>query len=711
MNNSSLTTSAPPVVWNGEAFLDALGQTPLPVEQLTETIQKLYAQGEQENGHSASELLQDALADAGHLCAALLLLGKRLAWMKDPNEFRVACRQQAVAIVGRDRDRRAYADSVGFEDGLPLQQCLHRLQVLTELAPDVLCYDKTWGFGVVKRVDPFYKKVKIDFSKKKHHEMTFEYAGETLQILDDEHLLAKKYRDPDAMTALLRSDPAEVVKICLRSYGPMSILLVQEHLVPDFVSEQKWKSFWDLARKSLKQDPLVEIPTKRSEPIRLRSGEMQYDKSWFDALRKERSLKTILARVRELIDEDDLAALSPHAVDVLKDRLAFTMLGARGAEPGTLANAIMVASLLPESAQPDDMVERVDEFLEPQAFVACADQLSARDLKTFIEFLRTHDEEGAGDLFLSLITSLPLSVLNDVMDSLEQMPHAADVGQIVKMSLDAQFVSIDLMAWLAKHMDKVSAWSLGALPLIANVMLRSLEMDHPQATARGKNQLRSQFESLSWQRLVLAGMTDKQRREFLLRVKDTSAFSMMDRRSILGKMIKLFPDLENELVSNTTQDSSVRVHGSVTSERSYKERQDQLEHLTKVEIPQNSKEIGIARSYGDLKENHEFKAAKEMQAILLRREGELQEMLTRVKPTNFEGYPADVVGIGVGVQIRYEDERTEWFYILGEWDRDEDLGIISSETLMATTLQGHKVGDRLTVPSRARRCARVKLRR
>jgi len=231
------------------------------------------------------------------------------------------------------------------------------------------------------------------------------------------------------------------------------------------------------------------------------------------------------------------------------------------------------------------------------------------------------------------------------------------------------------------------------------VMLKSLEMDHPNSTARGKNQLRGQFESSEWQQLVLSGMTDKQRREFVHRVKESSAFETMDQRSVLGKMIKLFPELESELASRIKKDSSARARGPVTSLRSYDQRQKQLEHLSKVEIPQNSKEIGIARSYGDLKENHEFKAAKEMQAILLRREAELQEMLNRVQPTDFAGFPTEAAGIGTGVEIRYEDGRCEMFHILGEWDRDEALGIISSETQMAKTLEGHGAGDQLTVPS------------
>ena len=63
-------------------------------------------------------------------------------------------------------------------------------------------------------------------------------------------------------------------------------------------------------------------------------------------------------------------------------------------------------------------------------------------------------------------------------------------------------------------------------------------------------------------------------------------------------------------------------------------------------IPENSKEIGIARSYGDLRENFEFKAAKEMQAVLMRRKSELEAALHNARGTAFESPDTSQVSIG-----------------------------------------------------------------
>ena len=72
-----------------------------------------------------------------------------------------------------------------------------------------------------------------------------------------------------------------------------------------------------------------------------------------------------------------------------------------------------------------------------------------------------------------------------------------------------------------------------------------------------------------------------------------------------------------------------------------------------------------------------------LQTILLRREAELQQMLTEVMPTDFAGFPADQAGVGTGVRIAFPGGRHETYFILGEWDRDEELGISSSTTRMS----------------------------
>ena len=76
------------------------------------------------------------------------------------------------------------------------------------------------------------------------------------------------------------------------------------------------------------------------------------------------------------------------------------------------------------------------------------------------------------------------------------------------------------------------------------------------------------------------------------------------------------------------------------------------EHELKVELP---KEIQRAREWGDLRENAEYKAAKERQTFLQARIAQLQGRLAGLSMMNLDNIPKDKVGLGSTVHVRDED--------------------------------------------------------
>src|SRR5204863_4749881 len=147
------------------------------------------------------------------------------------------------------------------------------------------------------------------------------------------------------------------------------------------------------------------------------------------------------------------------------------------------------------------------------------------------------------------------------------------------------------------------------------------------------------------------------------------------KRSLLARIIKLFPALESVITGEQKEEKSAAL---VVSWSSLDKRKAELEELINKKIPENSKEIGVARSYGDLRENFEFKAAKEMQAVLMRRKSELERDLHRARGTAFESPDILQVSIGTVVTLRETNTNEEETYtILGAWDGDPERSIIS----------------------------------
>src|SRR3979411_567570 len=116
----------------------------------------------------------------------------------------------------------------------------------------------------------------------------------------------------------------------------------------------------------------------------------------------------------------------------------------------------------------------------------------------------------------------------------------------------------------------------------------------------------------------------------MLRLLLTPAVDELTKRSLLARIVKLYPELEPMITGAQPEEKAVPL---VVSWSSLERRRAEYEELIKRKIPENTKEIALARSYGDLSENFEFKAAKQMQAVLMRRQAELEQMIHNARGT------------------------------------------------------------------------------
>ena len=130
----------------------------------------------------------------------------------------------------------------------------------------------------------------------------------------------------------------------------------------------------------------------------------------------------------------------------------------------------------------------------------------------------------------------------------------------------------------------------------------------------------------------------------------------------------------------------------VLAGKKFRSRPHEDEDLVNKRIPGNIKEIAIARSYGDLRENFEYKAAKQMQAVLNRRKMELEKDLDNAQGSDLTGADTSAVNIGTVVKLRHESA-TEQYTILGAWDSDPDKRIVSYMSEIGQALIGQEVGD------------------
>lgn len=124
----------------------------------------------------------------------------------------------------------------------------------------------------------------------------------------------------------------------------------------------------------------------------------------------------------------------------------------------------------------------------------------------------------------------------------------------------------------------------------------------------------------------------------------------------------------------------------------------ELKDLKGRQRPEIIEAIAEARAHGDLKENAEYKAAKEKQGFI---EGRIQELETKIGLAEILD-PKDQSGkqVKFGATVKLEDIETsakKTYKIVGEYEADIEKGLIAYTTPVARALIGKSEGDSVEV--------------
>ena len=124
-----------------------------------------------------------------------------------------------------------------------------------------------------------------------------------------------------------------------------------------------------------------------------------------------------------------------------------------------------------------------------------------------------------------------------------------------------------------------------------------------------------------------------------------------------------------------------------------------LEHELHSELP---KEIKVARAHGDLSENAEFKYAKERQAYVSARLGQLHQRMADISMMNLNNLPRDRAAYGSRIVVLdvSKDAKIEYKLVTVE-EADASKGLISTSSPIGRALLGKKVGDEVKVATPA----------
>lgn len=571
---------------------------------------------------------------------------------------------------------------------------------LKDLQPDTYCVHRSWGVGRIKEWNLILGQMIIDFKGKPGHTMAFEYAASSLQALPPGHIDAKVLADPAAVRAEAEKDGVALIRDAVQALGKAATAERLESIfVPAVFTPDQWKKWWDATKRALKKDPHFTVPSKRTETIVVHSAPQDYGSNTLETFRAAIGPKAVTAALEQLIKHwKDVR--DPSVAEEIAKSVNETLSKIPRSQAELALELAMARDEFVELARlPETLKQPAFASLLPSSINAFSDlinKLSTSKQARGLEKSQSAFGDKWQDTFIAILPQANNRTVEVVIEAFRKEDRQQEVYSALDRLARERKLNFDLLMWLCKNRKGELRGLIG--PQLFYAILAVLEFDQLSGTKKNGRLEDLILREKELVKDLLEPATDEEVRDITRSILLAPIFEELDKRSLLATIVKLYPFVQAMIVGGETK--NIESKAQTVSWESLRQREAELQEIINKKIPENSKEIGVARSYGDLRENHEFKAAKEMQSVLMRRRAELEVQLAQAQGTDFKGASTAEVNIGTIVKIiNLETNQTEEFTILGAWDSDPTRGIISYQTPVAKALSKHKVGETVELPT------------
>ncbi|MDR0447193.1 MAG: transcription elongation factor GreA [Treponema sp.] len=558
-------------------------------------------------------------------------------------------------------------------------------------------FHRTWGVGRISAIQG--DEIVVDFAKKRSHSMALKMAVNALQTLSKNHIwVLKATQKKEKLYERVKNDHAWALKIVIRSFGnSCDLKRIKAELVPSVLSAGEWTAWGNRARDILKADPgfgvsqtNIDLFTVRDRPISIEEklyNEFKAEKNFFDRIAIIRNFES---QKEAELDSEFFSEMFAYFSGYLR---SFNQVNEQ------IVSAYL---LIKEMAGRHPNLEKnlVTDFNSifnniedvPSLFLGLKDTRLKEDF-----LLQTRlNITGWQDIYVRLF---PYALLPSIIISLEKEGCEDKLTAMIRDCFENYRDNREAVVWFLKN-EKNSPRFLNAgiseekkiitLIYILDISFRDID-NHRDTTENRK--INKQAYTLLFKDGYLESFIRSADQDTILRiytlVEDVKDLDPGDKLKLRGIIQERNPEIK--FAGGTEKKVS---RGLIVTAAKYEEKQRQLAHIMEVEVPANSKEIAYALSLGDLRENAEYKAAKEKQEILNSTVAKLKEEIERAQLFDPSTVNIERVSFGTRAILVNQNTGEETEYIvLGPWESDPENHIISYLSPFGSAILNKKEGE------------------
>ncbi len=560
-------------------------------------------------------------------------------------------------------------------------------------------FHRSWGIG--KIIDIQNDQIIINFEKKPNHKMSLKMAVNALKILGKEHIWVLKHTmDKSELKKKIQENPSWALQTIIKSYDNVAdIKTIKNELVPDILSPSEWNKWNTEARKILKTDPIFgNLPDKLDKYV-VRETPITFEEKTYNKFKAEKNFFDRLQTIQDFLKHSDPD--SEYFGEMFSYFLGFL-------KTFTTVNEFVISSYL-----------LLEQIVESYPFLNPSLDISFKDLFAKIEsveeiFSRIDDSELRREFLIKIKKNIDdwpsifsklflIQPSKYIVDELINNGELETLKSLFKNITDNYKDQREAFVWFARYIVDEPWFLQLEIPLekiligliyLVDITYREINNKRDVSFNRKLNKQVQDFLFKEGRLLdfILTADRDSIGRLYTL-VEDIKELDPSIKINLKHKIMERFPDFR----FYGQQEAEKISMGLLMTRQSFEEKQRELKHLIEVEIPANSKEIGVAMSKGDLRENAEYKAALEKQEMLKTTVSKLQEDLQRAQIFHEDQLDTSRVSFGTKVKLKnLKTGKQEEYTILGPWESDPSRNIISYLSPLGSALWNHRKGEELS---------------
>jgi transcription elongation factor GreA len=563
-------------------------------------------------------------------------------------------------------------------------------------------YHRTWGVGRIAGIEG--DEIRIDFSKKRGHSMLLKMAVDALQTLSKDHIwVLKATKKKEELRDKIKDKEENIIwalKTIIKSFSnSCDMKRIKAELSPALLTAGEWSTWSGKARDILKSNPDFGVSPDNIDVYIVRDRPITVTEKLYNEFTAQRNFFDRASAIRDFVNNKEADADSEYFTEMVSYFTTFLRPNSGQNTEQVVSSYLLIKELSTKythlgsslTANFSDIFSKIGDV--PYLFKNLKD---TKIKEAFLHNVKLH-VGGWPQVYTKLF---PCALLPSIISSLEKEGFSEKLTVMCNDCFEHFRENREAVLWLYKN-SRDTQWFKNAnisyekqlitLIHILDITYRDIENHKDTVENRKINKL---VYNILFKDGSLANFIDGADEDTIIRIftfiNDVKDLDPQDKLNLKNKILdkrpgfKFFEKAEKKVS-----------RGLMVTQNMYEEKKKQLTHIMEEEVPANSKEIEYALSLGDLRENAEYKAAKEKQEQLNSQIAKLKEDIDRAQLFDPNSVNTSRVSFGTKIALRNENTgQTEEYTILGPWESAPENNIISYLSPFGSAILNKTAGER-----------------